>query len=348
MSGGQKLSQVEYKYLVNIEGTKFKEKDREISDVIVESVIDGADRFAITLNYKFDRKNKKFKKFSPGKFKAGKSITIKMGWDKKHPPSHKMFVGTIQNMQTEFGQGRGPTVGISGYGLLHDMMRGTPDDSWEKSKSSMVKLKDVVSSKLGDYFGKKEIKQAKLKRKKIIQHDESDYLFVKRLANKYGYQFYTERDKVFFIPRQDLGSKSPVLSKPLNHDRLESLTGEINEADEVKEVNVRFWDMNKEKEVVGKAKKSKAKNGKKKVYRIPCESKKEADEMAKHKLNRLSKARAEIHAETSKGQPKILPNETVKIEKVGKKFSKKYYVTKATHRISDSGFRTSFEGKEVV
>lgn len=328
-------------YTVDIEGTKYREEGKRITDIVVEQVIDGADRFAITLNYSYDRKNQKFAEFSPDKFKAGKKVTISVGWSKRSN-EEKLFVGKIQNLQTEFGEGRGPKVGISGYGLLHDMMRGTPDNSWEE-----VALKKPVDETLGSYFGKKEVKQASTpKLNKIIQHDESDYLFVKRLADKYGFQFYTERDKVLFIPRKDLGSSSPV--ETLDHDKLDSISGEINEADEIKEVSVRSWDMTSEKEIVGSAQKGNAKNSKKKVYRIPCESKAEADKIAQNKLNGLSKVKASVHAETSMGKPKIMPNTTVELENVGKKFSNKYYITKATHRLGDSGYKTSFEGKEVV
>ena len=332
------------KFTVDIEGTKYQEQDQRITDLIVESVLDGADRFAITLNYNFSREQDAFEEFSPGDFKAGKSITIKMGWQKRNN-EQKTFTGTIQNMQSEFGQGRGPTVGISGYGLLHDMMRGTPDDSWEESDSKKVKLKDPVEEKLGEYFGEMDVRKADLERHKIVQHDESDYLFVKRLADKYGFQFYTERDKVFFIPRTDLGDKGPVAT--LDQDKVESITGEINESDEVKEVEVRCWDMSNEEEIVGSDKKSEAKNSKKKVYRIPCESKAEADKIAAHKLGQLSKERPTVHVETSRGKPDIKANEVVKLEQFGDKFSTEYYVTRATHRISDSGYRTSFEGTEV-
>jgi phage protein D len=89
-----------------------------------------------------------------------------------------------------------------------------------------------------------------------------------------------------------------------------------------------------------------ADNEKKEVFRIPCRSKKEADHIAESKLASLSHVRAEGYGE-AEGVPTLTAGRTVELAGMGSRFSRNYYVTKATHRIGGSGYRTSFEAKEV-
>jgi phage protein D len=56
---------------------------------------------------------------------------------------------------------------------------------------------------------------------------------------------------------------------------------------------------------------------------------------------------ATAHGETDRGVPKLTAGETVTVEDVGSRFSATYYVSKTTHRVGGSGYRTSFEATEV-
>lgn len=327
------------RFEVSIAGKSFTEADAKVSDLVVETVLDGADRFSCTLSSGFDPGKQKFRDFSWSKFKTGKNVGIKIGWggDGTLTP---LFKGKIHKIKTSFTRDRGPSVGVSGYGLIHDMMRGTPDDSW-----SDTKLGDVVNEKLSSYFGKKEVKTTGGKRKKIIQHDQSDYRFVRGLAEKYGYRFYADRDKAYFVPRSSVGSGDPVVTLKYAVG-LDSFDGEINESSEVSEVEVRYWNMENEQEVTGKAT-TDAKNDKKQVFRIPCRSQAEAESIAENKLSQLSKSRIEGHGEARKGIPELTAGNTITLKDLGDRFSGKYFVKRASHRIGSSGYRTSFEVSEV-
>lgn len=327
------------RFEVSIGGNSFSEADAKVSDLVVETVLDGADRFACTLSAGFDPGQHTFKDLSWSDYETGKSVSIKLGWGGDGSLT-TVFKGKIHHLKTSFDRDRGPSVAVSGYGLVHEMMRGTPDDSW-----SEMKVGDVVSEKLSSYFGKKEVKTSGSKREKIIQHDRSDYRFVKGLADKYGYRFYTARDKAFFVPRSSMGSDDPVATLKYAVG-LDSFDGEINESNEVSEVEVRYWNMEKEKEVTGTAS-TDAKNDKKQVFRIPCRSKSEAESIAETKLSQLSKSRVEGSGEARKGIPELRAGKTIELQELGEKFSGKYYVTRADHRVSSSGYRTSFEVTEV-
>jgi phage protein D len=325
------------RFEVTVGGQTYKEASGSIADLVVETTLDGADRFSLTLTIPFDTEQKKFAGFSWDDFSTGKSVDISTGWGDSGEVT-PLFVGTIHRVMTNFSDGRGPSVGVSGYGLLHDLMKGTKDRSWSETS-----VGDVVKEVLSSHFGNMTVDTSGMKRDKIYQHDQSDYRFVQGLADRYGYQFYTKRDEVFFVPRSSMGGE-PVATLQYG-STLESFSAELNEADEVQEVEVRHWDMQKEKEIAGKAS-TDAKNKKKEVFRVPCSSEEEAEQIAQSKLDGLSNA-VTAEGETSRGVPEITAGMTVTVTEMGEKFSKDYYVTNATHRVGGSGYKTSFEASEV-
>lgn len=327
------------RFEVSVAGTTYQEAGGQIADLVVESTLDGADRFSLTLNVPFDREQKKFSGFSWSDFATGKSVDVSVGWGAEGS-LEPVFTGTVHQLTTDFARGTGPSVGVSGYGLVHDMTKGKKDRSWSETK-----VGDVVDEVLSSYFGSRTVDTSGMKRDKIYQHDQSDYRFVNGLADKYGYRFYANRDSAYFKPRSALGSSSPVATLRYGAG-LASFSGEINEANEVQEVEVRHWDMQKEKEIVGTAS-TDAKNKKKEVFRVPCGSKEEAEQIASTKLARLSSSVAEVHGEAGRGVPQLTAGETIAVEEVGSRFSTNYYVTKTTHRIGSSGYRTSFEATEA-
>jgi len=326
------------RFEVTVGGQTYQEAGGSVADLVVETTLDGADRFSLTMNVPFDTEHKEFAGFSWDDFSTGTSVDVSTGWGDSGEVT-PLFVGTIHRVTTDFTDGRGPSVGVSGYGPLHDLMRGTNDRSWSETS-----VGDVVKEVLSSHFGDTTVDTGGMKRDKIYQHDQSDYRFVQGLADRYGYQFYTRRDKVYFVPRSSMGG-DPVATLRYG-STLESFSAELNEAEEVKKVEVRYWDMQNEKEIVGTAS-TDAKNKKKEVFRVPCSSEEEAEQIAQTKLDRLSNAVVTAQGEASRGVPEIAAGATVTVEEMGEKFSKKYYVNKATHRIGSSGYRTSFEASEV-
>ncbi len=326
------------RFEVTVGGKTFRESGAGVTDLVVETTLGGADRFSLTLNVPYDREQRAFSGFSWDDFDTGKTVDVSLGWgDGSLEP---LFIGRINRVTTNFSQGQGPSVGVSGYGLLHDTMRGKKDRSWSETT-----VKDVVSEVLSSYFGSVTVEGGGMKRDKVYQHDQSDYRFVEHLAEKYGYQFYTKRNEVFFKPRSSMGSNDPVATLRYGA-ALESFSGEIDQANEVQTVEVRHWDMQAETEIVGTAS-TDAKNKKKEVFRVPCASNDEATTIAETKLDRLSGSRATARGETDRGVPKLTAGETISVGDVGSRFSKNYYVSKTTHRVGGSGYRTSFEATET-
>jgi len=328
------------RFEVTVGGTTFREPGGRISDLVVETTLDGADRFSFGLNYPFDPEYGDFSGMSWDDFSTGREVDLAMGWGGSGTVE-PLLKGHIYAVSVDFSPEKGPRASVSGYGLLQKMMRGTDTKTWTETTIS-----DVVDEVLSSYFdgGKRTVEDADLKRDKFFQQNQSDYRFVNGLAEKYGFQFYADRDEVWFVPRSNRGDGDPVATLRYG-EALTSFSAEVNEASKVDSVEVRYWDMGDNKEVVGSAS-TDAGTGEKRVFRIPCGSKDEADRIAQKELDSLSSTAASARGEAD-GTPSITAGTRVELEELGSRFSTTYHVTKATHRMGGSGYRTSFEATEV-
>ena len=139
---------------------------------------------------------------------------------------------------------------------------------------------------------------------------------------------------------------------------------------------MRGWDPAKQKPIIGKAKSGKEKgkdlgegtggqavgcsqgegSGAVKYISEKVHNQKDADDRAKAILEKTAldfiTGNAEClglpgyFKEGGKNEPAIIVGSNVNLKGLGKTFSKIYYVTKVTHNISTSGFKTTFEVAE--
>lgn len=325
------------RFELSFAGETYQEAGGLISNIVVETTVDGADLCQFQIDKPYDPEHHDFLDLNWGDIEPGTDIELKMGWGGSGS-IQPVFEGTSQSMRTEFNHSQGASVSVAGYGTLHEMMAGVNERSWTEETIS-----NVAEEVIGEYFGTVEVDGPGIERPTIVQHGENDYRFIRALADDYGFEFYAERDTAYFKPRGDIGSGDPVATLTYGNS-LDSFSAEISKSDQTKEVEVRYWDMAAEKEVVGKASGSDGEG--KMVYRVLCNSKKEADRIAESKLSELQMARARGHGEAD-GNPDIMAGKILELKEMGERFSKKYYVTRAAHRMTGSGYRTTFEVKEI-
>lgn len=323
---------------VTVGGDTFREPGGRVADLVVETTLDGADRFSFGLNYPFDPEYGDFSGLDWDTFSTGTEVDVSMGWGGSGT-LEPLVCGNVYSVSADFSPDRGPRVSVSGYGKLHQMMRGTRTDSWTEAT-----LSDVAEEVLSSYFDDVTVEGADLERETFVQHNQSDYRFLDDLASKYGYRFDANREAVWFVPRSDRGGGEPVATLRYG-ESLSSFSAEVNQSSAVDEVEVRYWDMDANEEVVGSAS-TDAGTDEKRVFRVPCRSKDEAEHIAQKELDALSSTTASVHGEAD-GNPAITAGETIELGELGSRFSTNYYVTKATHRMGGSGYRTSFEATEV-
>jgi hypothetical protein len=316
------------RFLVTVGGTKFHEYNGNVSDVVVDTTIDGADHFSITLTYPFDYEQVSFENLKWSTFEPGKSAEISLGYGES---TKKIFTGSVETVEPEFSPNAPPKVVVTGYGALRKMMKGTNSKSWEKKQIGEI-VKSVASKSLDSV----ETEKAKTKLPRVFQDDQSDYQFLTQLANKYGFEFFSSMGTGYFRPRQGGSSPGDPVAELYYGESLESFSAEMRPPNHG-EVEVRYWDENKKKKITGSA--SNDGGSGKRVYRIPVDSQSEAKEIAKSKLGGVSVTGT---GETF-GIPTLVAGKVIKLKGLGSKFTNNYYVTRATHRMGGSGYRTSFE-----
>lgn len=327
----------------------------EIVSVQVDNTLKGADRFSFIVNGAFDFQTREFAHLSD-LFAFGNSVEISLGYrDTRSLPL--MHRGIITAVQTSFPASGLPQITVSGYDLSYCMTKGKRSRSWEKKKDS-----DVVSQVAREYGLNPVTKDTQVEHPKIEQSQESDFQFLEKLAERNGYELYVfDRDLFFRPPSND---EAAVVTLEWGKG-LVSFSPEINISEQVSKVEVRGWDVNAKKEIVGIAgqgeelgrdpnRRSGAElvkaicrdAGELKV-RIPVFSKQEAEQRAEAILKKRSELFVQGSGE-SIGIPDIVADKNIELKGLGKLFNKTYYIEQSTHTISTSGYRTTFKVKDTT
>jgi phage baseplate assembly protein gpV len=188
----------------------------------------------------------------------------------------------------------------------------------------------------------------------IFQHNQSDLSFLMQRAWRIGYECFVADGKLNF-------RKPPTGSAELTltwGDDLICFLPRLTLAEQVDEVIVKGWDVDKQEPIIGKAENSKlfpdiedsdkverwrgAVGGGKMIFvDQPVVSQAEADTLAASRLDELSGAFIEAEGEAFR-RPEIKAGRMVEMKALGERFSGTYLVTGATHIYSPEGLKTQF------
>lgn len=313
--------------------TTFQERDEVVADLVIDATVDGADHFSATLVYPFDFETREFEGLDWDLFVPDAPVDISLGYGDDRT---RLFTGTISNIQASFDAESVPSVEVSGYGPLYEMMRGTTSRSWDELTDS-----DVVADVASAYsFGEVVVDDTGVTHRKVVQERENDYRFLDGRANRYGYEFFSRLDSLYF--RAPTYESDPVVTLRYG-DSIESFDPEINTADQVASVEVRHWDPLAKEELVGSA--SGGVGSGTTVVRAPVGSLDEANRLAEAALSRTTQGLVRAQGRTI-GIPELVPGETVHVGDVSSRYSRDYYIEQTTHRLGPSGYSTSFDLSE--
>jgi uncharacterized protein len=341
-------------FKINVNGEDVQGKGIEIVSVSIDNTLEGADQFSFTVNNVFDITNRQLR-WIDDVFSFGKKVEIWLGYvDKK--TLKLMIVGIITSVKTSFPSGGLPQLEISGYDLSYCMMKV------KKSRSkSDIKYSEIVELIASEYQLKPNTEDTKIKYPKVEKkEEESDFDFVTRLGKELNFEFFVREQNLYF--RSPANDKNAVVTLEWGKS-LVSFSPEINISQQVSEVEVKGWDIKAKKEIIGRAKRgdeegkdNKGKSGSELLpfickeqtverIQLPVYSQAEADARAKAILNQRAENLLTGNGE-SIGIPEIQAGENIALKGLGNKFSKTYYIQKATHSISASGYKTTFNVKE--
>jgi phage protein D len=237
------------------------------------------------------------------------------------------------------------------------MLQGKNSHNWEKKKDS-----DVARELAGKYKLQADVQDSQVEHPKIEQYQQSDYQFLKKLAERNGYELYVFHDTLFF--KEPANDESGTITLEWGKGLL-SFSPEINIAEQLTNVEVHGWNVDRKQEIVGKARKGdepgrdpgrksggefNAEACKQNIVlhvRRPVYSQQEADRQAKAILKKRSEGFVKGSGE-SIGIPEIRADKNIILKGLGGMFSRTYYIEQSTHTINTSGYKTSFRVKDTT
>jgi Bacteriophage probable baseplate hub protein len=336
---------------IEIEGENVLEKGVPITSVEVKEKSKENGSFTLQISDKYDVNTETFEWLDNPIFHVGKEVTIKMGYGSN---LQTMMIGKIENINSSLFSTGSPTLRVVGYSLGYNLKKSSNEQTFNNTKDSEIAQKIADENALNAV-----VDPTHEKYKKIIKKSDTNYFdFLKERAKRIGYAFDVREHTLYFvIPKED---KAELFTLEWGKSLI-SFNPIMSTAGVVTEVEVRGWDEENKKEIVGKAvagdertqEKGKKKASEctkeaggdvKKVIFCPVSSVTEAKTLAKAILNKASDGFVRGSG-TTIGIPELRTGVIIKIDKLGKRFSGKYFVNEATHTIDNGGYRVNFTGK---
>jgi phage protein D len=336
-----------------------------VTSVEVDLQLSVAGTFKFTIPNTFDPARAEFLtafgKPALNLLKLGTRIWIRMGYGDRSGQSF-LLSGYITNVGTSFSEGSSPDLEVSGQDALYRLTLGTSEHRLEKKS-----VQDAVAKVAADNGFSLRLKGSPPSEVTLDSNHQSDMDFLRKLAANFStrekkWEFFSRADAsvdtLHFRPRTM--DSEPVGTLKWGADLL-SFRPEANLGNQVSRLVVEGWDEVAKKEIVGEARAHGDAIGKAKTagqiqqsflsrevvrkLRLPVKSKKEADERAEAELANMIADHLKGDGETF-GFPELLPDTRVKLDGLGAKFSRTFYVTKTVHSFNSSGYRTRFSIEE--
>jgi phage protein D/phage baseplate assembly protein gpV len=265
-----------------------------------------------------------------------------------------LIKGEVTALEPVFGEGMTSELLVRGYDKSHRLFRKV------KSKAHLNKKDSDLAEEIAQSAGlEAQVETTATVYDHIYQHNQSDLVFLRQRAWRIGYECFVEEGKLYFR-RPSTGSASATLTWG---DDLLSFRLRMTLAEQVKEVLVKGWDASKKEAIVGQAsagrlypKIRESKDGaswaqpfgagKLVIVDQPVVSQAEANVLAAARLDEISGAFIEAEGEAFR-RPDVQASKIVKIEALGKRLSGMYLITRATHRFTPEGLKTTFSVRGV-
>jgi phage protein D len=350
-------------YVVRVGGRDLmRELVVAVSQVEVDMVLGAASRFTFTVT---DCYSQKLQAFQTGRgaellplLEFGTEVDICMGYGDAGSTTLAVS-GMITEISTNFPENGPPELSLSGYDHGFALTIGKNSNTWKDARDS-----DAVHQIASFNNLNAAIETTKLTHKIIEQNQESDWEFLKKLAKRQPEEFelYVDEKRTLHFGKPN-DSAGPVIRLEYGQGLL-SFKPEANLAGQISRVEVYGWDTNGKTKIVGVATAGEETGGagkspgeflnafvrdpkKKPTLRLrqPVFSKAEAEQRAKAALNENAKKFLTGEGE-SIGLPEIRPDRNIELAKLGKPFTKVYYIQQATHKIDSNGYRTRFKVQE--
>ncbi|NYT10295.1 MAG: phage late control D family protein [Methanosarcinales archaeon] len=348
-------------FSVIIGGAPEHDLEKAIISLEIEESLNSASMFTLNLHEGEELETQRFtwldsKLLDPGYWE---DVEIYLGYaSTPEKSSEPMIIGKIVSLNPRFPSEGTPTLSILGYDhsfILQKALaksRRTFDN--ERDYGDIVR-KIAKSHNLGEGEIDATIKPCE----KVIQSPgESDYSFLRRLADRLGYEFFIRNKKLYFRAARDQSEKAISLKWG---KEIISFNPRMSMARTVSKVTVRGHNQrDPARPIIGTAtledlgfKESKAESGAEMIkacfkdeveiseHDLPICDEGDARTLAKALLIKANNSLIEGSCECI-GNPNIRPGIVLTIEGIGKRFSGRYYVKSTKHSIDEKGYTVYF------
>ncbi len=322
-----------------------------IRSVEVQEEINKANTFSFVVQDEF--RAGRFTWLGNQLFKVGNPMRLALGYAGDNVV---IAEGKIQNINAEFPESGHPSFTVEGTSDAYkDLMVPSGVQVFKEKSAADIVRKIAQDAKLeanvDDTPGVSGIKTKK--------GGQSRFDFLKDLAKEVGFEVQLAGKKLRFgKPRQDL---DPEVTLEWGKNLI-SFKPTLNTAQAVSAVVVRGWDKSGKKAIeerVPAGDESRQESGRqlssqvaqqifgevvKEITDQPVNSVDEARKIAKSELDKISENLIRGSAVTV-GLTQLRPGICVQLDSLGSWFTGKYYLEKVTHRLDESGYRTTFEGR---
>ncbi len=261
-----------------------------------------------------------------------------------------IFKGHVTALEPAFTMDGGSTLTIRALDPLHILGRGRKTRYWEDVLDS-----DIVDEVGGECQISTNIEPTSESMPYVLQRNESNIAFLKRLAARNNYTLRVNEGVLDFQPNQYSGTETSVTMG----SELRSLRISFNSAEQVSGVTVRGWDITAKEEVVGEAGYSDIDQigggeigsqvahsmfGESIAYitDVPVSSQSQASAIALAEMERLSRQFARGTG-TIQGNDAVRAGTVITLAGVHAPFDGSYFVLASRHIISPrTGYTTEF------
>ncbi len=278
-------------------------------------------------------------------FNIGDAVEAKVG-----DGNVVLFKGAITALEPAFTMEGGASLTIRALDAIHILGRGRKTRYWEDVKDS-----DIVDEVGAECKVDTDIEATTESMSYVLQRNESNIAFLKRLAARNNYVLRVDEGVLTFKANQYSGEENTVTLG----GNMRSLRISFNTTSQVSDVVVRGWDISSKEEVVGEASYADitqigegdigsmvadAMFGQSIAYitDVPVSSQTQANDIALAEMERLARQFARGTG-TVHGNDLVRAGSVVDLQGINAPFNGKYYVLASRHIISPrTGYTTEF------
>ena len=260
-----------------------------------------------------------------------------------------LIKGEITALEPEFEEGMIAELVVRGYDKSHRLYREIKSRAYLNVKDSDLATEIARAVNL-----QPEVDTTSAVYEHIFQHNQSDLAFLRQRAWRIGYECFVDNGKLYF---RKPSTASAQITLQWGQDLL-SFRPRMSLAEQVDEVLVKGWDVDKQEAIVGQAenghlfaKVEKSEEtadraadfgaGKLVLVDQAVVSQAEADTLAAARMDEVSGAFVEAEGVAFR-RPDIKAGQMITIKALGQRFSGDYLVTNASHVYTAEGLRTTF------